>query len=332
VHAITATAPPRAPTVAIVVFDGVAVFEYAVAHEIFGTDYAAGTGRPWYRLLVCGPGPVTFDRGLRLDPPHGLAGLRRADTVIVPPCETPDGPPDSVLRALRRAHDRGTRLVSLCTGAFVLAAAGVLDGQRATTHWTESAVLAARYPTVTVDPDVLYIDGDDILTSAGSTASIDLCLHLVRKDYGAEIATRVARDLVVPPHRDGGQAQYIDTPMPQLTATDTFASTIAWAQEHLGEAITVAALAVRSAMSRRTFARRFATTTGTTPYQWLLAQRIRLAQRLLETTDLTIDVIAHNSGFVNAGNLRRHFARSLHTSPQAYRTTFQARQPTRRSA
>jgi transcriptional regulator GlxA family with amidase domain len=325
--AIKANIAPRLRprTVAIVVYDGVAMFEFAVAYEIFGSDYALGSDPPWYRLVICGPGPATFDNGMRADAPHGLAHLRRADTVIVPPCEAPHGPPEAVLRALRRAHARGARLVSLCTGAFVLAAAGLLDGQRVTTHWAESARLAARYPDVIVDPDVLYVDGDDILTSAGSAASIDLCLHLVRQDYGVDAATRVARDLVVPPYRAGGQAQYIDTPLPKVNATDLFADTIAWAQEHLDEPITVSTLADRSAMSRRTFARRFAATTGTTPYQWLLDQRLRLAQRMLETGDLTIDAVAKNSGFLNAGNLRKHFTRSLRTTPSAYRHTFQSR-------
>jgi AraC family transcriptional regulator, transcriptional activator FtrA len=325
--AITANLEPRSRprTVAIVVYDGVAMFEFAVAMEVFGTDYALGPDQPWYRLLICGPGPATFDNGMRADPPHGLAHLRRADTVIVPPCQAPHGPPQAVLRALRRAHARGARLVSLCTGAFVLAAAGLLDGQRATTHWAETASLAARYPEVIVDPDVLYVDGEDILTSAGSAASIDLCLHLVRRDYGSEVATRVARDLVVPPYRDGGQAQYVDTPLPKVNVTDLFADTLAWAQEHLGEPITVTTLAARSAMSRRTFARRFAASTGTTPYQWLLDQRLRLAQRILETSDLTIDAVAQSSGFLNAGNLRKYFARTLRTTPSAYRRTFQSR-------
>lgn len=318
--------PAKARTVAIVVYDGVAMFEFAVAHEVFGDDHSLGPDVPWYRLLVCGPGPVRLDSGLRIEAPLGLAQLYRADTVIVPPCQRPDGPPEEVLQALRRAHARGARLASLCTGAYVLAAAGLLDGQRATTHWAESAELAERYPAVKVDPDVLYVDGGDILTSAGSAASIDLCLHLVRLDYGADVATRVARDLVVPPYRDGGQAQYIDTPVPPEHDLDLFAGTIAWAQRRLGDPITVDTLASRSAMSRRTFARRFAASTGTTPYQWLLNQRLRLAQRTLETTDLTIDAVAVNSGFLNAGNLRKHFARALHTTPQAYRNTFKARQ------
>jgi AraC family transcriptional regulator, transcriptional activator FtrA len=314
-----------AKTVAIVIYDGVAMFEFAVAHEVFGTDHHLSPEEPWYRLLICGPGPVRLKNGLTVEAPLGLSQLYRADTIIVPPCDEPAGPPEEVLRALQRAHARGARLASLCTGAYVLAAAGLLDGQRVTTHWAECAELAARYPEVKVDPDVLFVDGGDILTSAGSAASIDLCLHLVRLDYGADVATRVARDLVVPPYRDGGQAQYIDTPVPQEHDLDLFADTIAWAQEHLGEDITVDTLAARSAMSRRTFARRFAATTGTTPYQWLLSQRLRLAQRTLETTDLTIDAVAVNSGFQNAGNLRKHFGRTLHTTPQAYRNAFRSR-------
>ena len=314
-----------ANTVAIVIYDGVALFEFAVAHEVFGTDHDLPPDQPWYRLLVCGAGPVRLGYGLKVEAPLGLAQLYRADTIIVPPCDSPDGPPEEVLRALRRAHARGARLASLCTGAYVLAAAGLLDGQRVTTHWAECAELATRYPDVKVDPDVLFVDGGDILTSAGSAASIDLCLHLVRLDYGADVATRVARDLVVPPYRDGGQAQYIDTPVPEETDLDLFADTITWAQQHLGEEITVDTLAARSAMSRRTFARRFAATTGTTPYQGLLSQRLRLAQRTLETTDLTVDAVALNTGFQNAGNLRKHFSRTLHTTPQAYRNTFRSR-------
>ena len=316
---------PTAHTIAIVAFDGLAMFEFAVACEVFSTAYPRGPGVGWYRLLICGSGPVTLDNGVRMEVPDPLAQLSCADTVLVPPCDDPDGPPEAVLQALRRAHARGARLVSLCTGAFVLAASGLLDGRRVTTHWAECSDLAARYPSLTVDPDVLYVDDGDILTSAGSAASIDLCLHLVREDHGAEVATRVARDLVVPPFRDGGQAQFIDTPLPAVDARDLFADAMAWAQEHLDEPITVTDLARRAAMSRRTFARRFAATTGTTPYQWLLHQRLHRAQRMLETSESTIDVVSRECGFLNAGNLRKHFARALHTTPQAYRNTFCSR-------
>ena len=235
-----------------------------------------------------------------------------------------------MLDVLREAQERGSRIVSLCTGAFALAGAGLLDGRRATTHWTECDELARRYPRVSVDPGVLYIDEGDILTSAGSAASIDLCLHVVRQDYGTEIATQLARQLVVPPQRDGGQAQYINAPMPELDSSSLFADTVGWLQEHLGEPITVEHLAARCAMSPRTFARRFLASTGTTPYQWLLRQRIQLAERLLETSDLPIDSVAQKGGFSTAANLRKHFNRAVNTTPQAYRRTFQDRRITAR--
>jgi transcriptional regulator GlxA family with amidase domain len=311
--------------VAVVVYDGLDGLGFAVACEVFGTDYTRPDDEPWYRLLICGEGPVTLTNGLRMDPPHTLAVLQDADTVIVPACSDPDGPPPAVLQALRHAHGRGARVVSLCTGAFVLAAAGLLDGRRATTHWADCGDLATRHPSVEVDPGVLFVDDGDILTSAGSAAAIDLCLHLVRQDRGAEVAARVARNLVVPPYRDGGQAQYIDTPLPHAGTTDLFTGTLAWVQEHLGDPVTVAVLADRSGMSRRTFARRFAATTGTTPYHWLLEQRVKQAQRLLETTDLTIDAVARHSGLTTASNLRKHFGRALRTTPQAYRQAFRSR-------
>jgi transcriptional regulator GlxA family with amidase domain len=309
--------------VAVVVCDGLTMFEFGVANEVFGYDRTETFGIPWYRFIVCAPQPtITTDAGFKLQLEHGLEQLAHADTVVVPPSTDPEGVPVEVLDALRTAHQRGARLVSLCTGAFVLAAAGLLDHRRATTHWSEADELARRYPTVSVDPGVLYIDEGDILTSAGSAASIDLCLHLVRLDYGAEIASRLARRMVVPPYRDGGQAQYIDTPMPSLDLSDLFNETMAWLQLHLAETVTIGQLAARSAMSPRTFARRFLATTGTTPYQWLVRQRLQLAQRLLETSDWSIDLVAQKSGFVTAANLRKHFGRVVRVSPQAYRRTF----------
>jgi len=209
----------------------------------------------------------------------------------------------------------------------ILAEAGLLDGRRATTHWAECEAMARRFPSVTIDPGVLYVDDGDILTSAGSAASIDLCLHVVRQDLGADVATRVARELVVPPYRDGGQAQYIETPLPQVADTDLFAETMAWLQEHLAEAVAVDDLAARAAMSPRTFARRFLAATGTTPYQWLTRERVRLAQRLLETSDLPVEAVAARSGFCTADNLRKHFRRELRTTPHGYRSAFRARQP-----
>lgn len=319
-------AEPR--EVAAVVYDQVSIFELGVACDVFGADHATDLGVPWYRLSVCGSSPtVTTDAGFRIQVPHALDALRTAGTVIVMPTEAPDLVPAEVLAALREARARGSRLISLCTGAFVLAAAGILDGHRATTHWAECARLARRYPQISVDPGVLYIDdGDqgDLMTSAGNAAAIDLCLHVVQHDYGTEVATRLARDLVVPLHRAGGQAQFIETPMPDFDGAGLFAGTVDWLRANLDQDIKVEDLAARSAMSSRTFARRFVATTGTTPYQWIVRERISLAQRLLETSDLPIETVANRSGFATASNLRKHFGRTLRTSPQAYRQAFQA--------
>ena len=316
-----------ARAVAVVVCEGVTAFELGVACDVFGSEWAATLGVPWYRSFVCGitPGPVSTDSGFQILPGHGLERIGSAGTVIVLPTVSFTEVPPGLVGALRHAHARGARIVSLCTGAFALAAAGLLDGRRATTHWTECDALAHRHPQVTVDPAVLFVDEGDILTSAGSAASIDLCLHVVRRDYGTEIATQLARQLVVPPQRDGGQAQYINAPMPSLDSSSLFAGTVDWLQEHLHETVTVEELAARSAMSPRTFARRFTGSTGTTPYQWLIHQRIQLAQRLLETTDLPVESVAEKSGFSTAANLRKHFNRAVRTSPQAYRHTFQDR-------
>jgi AraC family transcriptional regulator, transcriptional activator FtrA len=322
--------PSSSPhTVAIVIYDGMSPFEFAAACDVFGSlDWSATLGVPWYRFYVCSAtaGLLTTDAGFRVEAPYRLGPLKRAGTVIVPPTESLESVPVEVLDALRRAHARGARILSLCTGAFVLAAAGLLDGRRATTHWSESDRLARLYPRVTVDPDVLYVDDGDILTSAGSAASIDLCLHVVRRDFGTEIATQLARQMVVPPHREGGQAQYIDMPMSDFEESDLFGDTLAWLQEHLDDPVSIDDLASRSAMSPRTFARRFVASTGTTPYQWLLRQRIQLAQRLLETGDLPIETVAGRCGFGTAANLRKHFHRAVRTSPQSYRRTFRDRQ------
>jgi len=313
--------------VAIVVYEGFTPFELGVVCEVFGDDRWVPPGDPWYRLFICGDTstPVTADTGFQILVPYGLETLARVDTLIVAPTYRPEEVSTQVFEALRHAHARGCRILSLCGGAFVLAEAGLLDGRRAATHWAECDELARRYPGLSVDSGVLFVDEGDILTGAGSAASIDLCLHIVRQDYGSEVATQLARQLVVPPQRDGGQAQYIERPLPVLDETDLFADTVTWAQEHLGEPMTVEDLALRSAMSPRTFARRFLVATGTTPYQWLVGQRIQLAQRLLEVSDLSIESVAEKSGFCTAGNLRKHFNRLVHTSPQAYRHTFQDR-------
>jgi transcriptional regulator GlxA family with amidase domain len=313
-------------TVAVVAFDRVSIFELAVPCEVFGVD-RSDMGMPNYRLVVCAgeQGPLRTSGGFTIEAAHGLDALARADTVIVPAWRDVDEtPPEPILAALRRAHARGARLASLCTGAFVFAAAGLLDGRRVTTHWMHAARLAARFPAVRVDPAVLYVDDGDILTSAGTAAGIDLCLHLVRLDHGASVANVFARRMVMPPHRDGGQAQYVEAPVPSDCDDERLSATLAWAQENLADPLTVERLAERSLMSPRTFARRFRAATGTTPLHWLLVQRLEAAQRLLESSDLSVDAVADHCGFGSAATLRLHFARSVGTPPSAYRRTFHA--------
>jgi AraC family transcriptional activator FtrA len=318
----------KAANVAVVVGEGVTLFELGVANDVFGVDRTDAYGVPWYRLTVCSVAgrTVTAEGGLRIQGAAGLRVLRDAETLIVPPLAPNAAVPEMLVQELRRAQRRGARIVSFCSGAFVLAAAGLLDGRRATTHWEECEQLAIEYPLVQVDPDVLYVDDGDILTSAGSSASIDLCLHIVRGDYGAEIAARLARELVVPPFREGGQAQYIDTPLPALDPADPFLEVLSWAQANLAEPITISDLAKRAAMSKRNFARRFLAALGTTPYRWILRQRLQLAQRLLETSDLPVDAIAQASGFATAANMRARFLDGLDTTPSAYRRTFRGRE------
>ena len=317
--------------VAVLTYDRLSMFEFAVACEIFGSSLASSLDVAWYELAVCGDSAtVRFDNGMTLPVPKPLAVVGRADTIVLPPCEDPLSVPDATLRAIVRAHARGARVISLCTGAFVLARTGLLDGRRAVTHWDECARFAVHFPDVTLEPGVLYVDEGDILTSAGSAASIDLCLYVIRCDLGADVATALARQLVVQPHRDGGQAQYIDTPMPAASPAEPIAHALAWITEHLAQDVTIADLAARTAMSQRSFARHFVATTGSTPYQWLLRQRIQQAQRLLERTDLPIDVVAERVGLGNATNLRKHFRRLLDTSPRAYRRAFRAPEPPHR--
>ncbi|WP_121393679.1 helix-turn-helix domain-containing protein [Actinokineospora cianjurensis] len=309
------------PTVALAATDGMLHFELALAHEVFG---AAGVVDPWYDFAVCGPGPVRLGR-FHLVPDHGLDQLIHADLVIVPGWTDVDvDPPLDLVEAVRAAHDAGARVASLCTGAFVLAAAGLLDGRRATTHWAHTAELAARYPLVAVDPDVLYVDNGTVLTSAGKAAAMDLCLHLVRSDHGAAVANTLARRLVVPPHRAGGQAQFVTTPVP-ADDTHPLIALLPWISERLDQPLTVEDLARRANLSTRTLTRHFHAATGTTPLQWLLAQRVRLAQHLLETTDKTIESIATATALGTPTTLRRHFTRTLGVPPDTYRRTFRPR-------
>ncbi|MFI8513353.1 helix-turn-helix domain-containing protein [Streptomyces sp. NPDC085460] len=311
------------PSVALAVTDGMLHFELAVAQEVFGSAPDA-VGVPWYDLTVCGPGPVPFGP-FRLAPDHGLDRLADAGTVVVPGWADVDVEPSAELvGALRAAHAAGARIVSLCTGAFVLAAAGLLDGRRATTHWAHADALAARHPEVEVDPDVLYVDGGSVLTSAGKAAALDLCLHVVRLDHGSAVANAVARRLVVPPHRSGGQAQFVTAPVP---AQDDHPLTalFPWIVERLDRPMTVEDLARRAGLSSRQLTRHFRAATGTTPLQWLLAQRIRRAQELLERTDDGVDAIAAATGMGTATTLRRHFNRTLGVPPDSYRRTFRTR-------
>ncbi len=314
---------PDMPTVALAVTDGMLHLELSLATEVFGADLTHIV-EPWYRFRLCGPDTVRVGR-FRLAPDHGLDDLARADTVIVPGwADTGQDPPADLVDAVRAAHEAGARVASLCTGAFVLAAAGLLDGKRATTHWAHTRELARRHPKVTVDPDVLYVDNGSVLTSAGKAAAMDLCLHLVRLDHGASIANTIARRLVVPPHREGGQAQFIATPVP-APGNHPLTDLIPWVLERLDEPLTVEDLARRARMSSRHLGRHFKRVTGTTPLRWLHSQRIRRAQELLETTDRTVDSIAAATGMGTATTLRRHFARTVGVAPDTYRRTFRSR-------
>lgn len=310
-------------TVALAVTDGMLHFELSMAYEVFGSAPDRVTV-PWYDVVVCGSRAVEVGRFL-LEPDHGLEHLARADTVIVPGWADVDvDPPAELVDAVRAAHEAGARVASLCTGAFVLAAAGLLDGKRATTHWAHTEALATGYPKVEVDPDVLYVDNGSVLTSAGKAAAMDLCLHLVRQDHGSAVANVVARRLVVPPHRAGGQAQFVAAPVP--TRDDhPLGALLPWVVERLDRPLTVEDLARQARMSSRHLGRRFRETTGTTPLQWLLTQRIRRAQELLEATDDSVDSIATATGMGTATTLRRHFNRTVGVPPDTYRRTFRAR-------
>ncbi|MFI6642395.1 helix-turn-helix domain-containing protein [Streptomyces sp. NPDC050504] len=298
------------------------MYEISIACAVFGIPQPE-LSDTWYELRICGE-PGTGPLAVR--PDHGLEGLVGADTVIVPsvPDSVVEGTAEvspELIGALRAAAASGARMVSLCTGAFALAAAGLLDGRRATAHWQHSAQLFARHPEVVVDDSVLYTDEGSVLTSAGATAALDLCLHLVRRDLGATVANQLARRLVVQAHRTGGQAQFIEAPVP-AREDDGLAPVLQWAVERLADPLTVEDLARRARVSPRTFHRRLQEATGTTPLKWLLQQRIALAQSLLESTDLPVEQVGARSGLGTAANLRRHFTRSVGVSPTDYRRTF----------
>lgn len=315
-------------SVAVALIDGMPLYELGIVCEVFGpsrTDLAD----PWYELRLCadraGDG-ARSEFGFTIGTRHGLDELVRADTVIVPALpyvhvETEQPVPQALVEALVEAGRAGARMVSLCSGAFALAAAGLLDGRRAATHWMYAGALARRHPRVRVDASVLYVDEGTVLTSAGRSAALDLCLHLVRGDLGADVANQVARRMVIPSHRPGGQAQFVDLAVPR-TDDAGLGPVLHWATTHLDRPLTVADLARRARMSPRTFARRFLATTGTTPLRWLLGQRVSHARHLLESTDLTIDQVGVRSGLGSAANLRRHFAAQVGATPTEYRRAF----------
>jgi transcriptional regulator GlxA family with amidase domain len=310
------------PRVAVVLTPDAPLFETAVPLSVFGID-RSDDGVPRFETLVAGasPGAVPTTAGLTVAAPYDLAVLPTAGLVIVPTWPDPHRAPDAdLVEALRSAYDAGAIVLGLCLGTFVLAAAGLLDGRRATTHWRHTALLAERYPQIEVDAAALYVDEGQVVTSAGTAAGLDACLHVVRREHGAEAAAAIARRMVVAPHRAGGQSQFIRPPDDE--AAGRFAEVLEWATKHLGESLGVDDLQHRAGLSRRSFDRRFREEVGTSPLQWLLHQRILAAQRLLESTSLSVDEIAGRCGFSTAVSLRPQFRRIVGTSPRAYREAF----------
>ena len=313
----------RPHRVVALAYEGLCTFEFGIVVEAFALPRPE-LKVPWYRFTVCSlePRPIRALGGIRVHARSGLGALRHADTIVIPGWRNADErPPQVLLSALRRAYRRGARVVSICSGVFVLAAAGLLDGKRATTHWRYVDRLARDFPRITVEPDVLYIDERRVLTSAGSAAGIDLCLHIIRNDFGAEIANTVAKRLVVSPHRDGGQSQYISAPV-QRRENGGLARLLDWVQANLHRDLTVDRLAAHVRMSPRSFARHFRAETGTTPHQWLTHQRLLAAQGWLETSAASMDRIADAVGLRTAATLRHHFRQTFRTSPTGYRKRF----------
>ena len=322
----------RRHRVAVLAYDGLCTFEFGIAVELFGLP------RPeldnWYAFEVCGleSGALRATGGMSIVPHRNLKGLLKADTIIIPGWRNPDEPPPQrLVRTLLAAHQRGARLISICSGVFALAATGLLDGRRATTHWRYIDKLARAFPNIRLEADVLYVDEGDILTSAGSAAGIDLCLHIVRKDFGTKVANKVARRLVVSPHREGGQAQFIDKPVNDQ-ANPWLSRLMQWLQSNLHRSIHVDELAKQAHLSKRTLARRFAQSTGCGPLEWITNLRVRRAKDLLETTSLSIEEIAGECGFGSAPTLRHHFRERVKVNPTTYRLHFRRPQQKRNSA
>jgi AraC family transcriptional regulator, transcriptional activator FtrA len=327
-RAMTLRSQPKSPALHRVVAllqPPQSTFPLACASEVFGDHGPAIPALYAFEVCTEHPGPVRTQAGYDLLVTAGLDALERADTVVVPGWEQPAGTevPPAVTAAVRNAHQRGARIVGICSGTFVLAAAGLLDGRRATTHWARAAELAARFPQVRIDPAVLYVDDGDIATSAGSGAGVDLCLHLVSADQGAAYALRIARQMVMPPHREGCQLQYAELPTSGPVA-DSLAPLLEWLAGRLDQPVSVAEMAVRSQVSARTLTRRFTEQLGISPGRWLLDRRIAATRALLEETDLPVETIAHRVGLSSAVNLRRRFHEALRTTPAAYRRAFRA--------
>ncbi|MDN5920739.1 MAG: helix-turn-helix domain-containing protein [Pseudonocardia sp.] len=309
-------------SVSALVLPQLALFEFGVITEVFGLD-RSDDGLPVFDFKVCGPQagvPLETTSGAQIVPRYGLEGLAGADLVAVGATHLREYPPEA-LEALRAAIRGGATVLSVCTGVFVLGAAGLLEGRRCTAHWHSADELRRRHPDTTVEEDRLFVDDGNLVTSAGTAAGIDACLHLVRRELGSAVVNGIARRMVVPPQREGGQRQFIEQPVPECTS-DSLSRVLDWMTENLQVEHTVAALARRAAMSERTFARRFTAETGTTPHRWLSRQRVLHAQHLLEETDLGMDAVAHRAGFGGAALLRHHFRRAVGVSPADYRTTF----------
>jgi transcriptional regulator GlxA family with amidase domain len=309
-------------TVAVLALDRFIAFDLATPLEVFARTRLPD-GRLPYRVRVCGMTPTVESEAFTLTPRHDLAALAEADTIILPGCADPAAPvPGEVVDALRTAADRGTRIASICTGAFILAATGLLDGKRATTHWLAAPALAAGHPEIEVDPDVLYVDNGQFLTSAGAAAGLDLCLHLIRRDHGSAVAADSARLSVMPLEREGGQAQFIVHEQPPAPQGSVLEPLLLWLEDNTARELTLEDIAVQARMSTRTLNRRFREQVGTTPLQWLLRARVRQAQYLLEATGHSVDRIADQVGFGSVTAFRERFKRVVGTSPQAYRTAF----------
>ena len=324
----------RNPIIAVVAFDGISPFHLSVPCLVFGADRTK-LGLPRFDFRVCAAeqGPIHTDAGLSISVPHDLSALDEADIVIVPSWKDLEAPLTAPLKdALERAHARHALIVGLCLGTFAIAAAGLLAGRKATTHWAYTDQLRALYPDIAVDADLLYVDDGDIVTSAGVAAGLDCCLHIVRARYGAEAALRLARHVVLSPHRQGGQAQFIERPLAPTPTVDRFAKAIDEVRATLGDAHSLDSVAEAAGLTRRTFTRRFQKTTGTSFGDWLADQRVALAQRLLEQTDKSMDMVAFEAGFGSATSLRQHFAARLRTSPMQYRREFSRHAPPNRAA